>query len=138
MRLDDLLPLHMKLRSVLSSGKRLNHAEPAKPTDTLKARYTNLLLENEVWMPLSRRGWEDLCMLRSQISLCWPAEALEEEAQSLSPIHRRPLGPSMRAGPGFAGPEMRGVDSNQSQAILRHFAAAPREPGEASLGPLRC
>ena len=69
MRLDDLLPLHMKLRSVLSSGKRLNHAEPAKPTDTLKARYTNLLLENEVWMPLSRRGWEDLCMLRSQISL---------------------------------------------------------------------
>ena len=46
--------------------------------------------------------------------------------------------PQCVQGPASPALEMRGVDSNQSQAILRHFAAAPREPGEASLGPLRC
>ncbi|CAE7330165.1 unnamed protein product [Symbiodinium necroappetens] len=71
----------LQVRVFLADDEASYLQEKRRPLGGFRVSLQDLELRSmtsgEVWMPLSRRGWE-------------------EEAQSLSPIHRRPLGPSMR------------------------------------------
>ncbi|CAE7223570.1 unnamed protein product [Symbiodinium natans] len=73
---------HLQVRVFLADDEASYLQEKRRPLGGFRVSLQDLELRSmtsqEVWMPLSRRGLE------------------EEEAQSLSPIHRRPLGPSMR------------------------------------------